>query len=225
MSTESDINKLKTQFNEMFKKFSDQCIPICHEEDIYYFFASSSKQIYGIDLKSILFEPNNSVKYRLIKNYNKQIINDKMIANFNDEFKVNFKDLLELVINNNYLTNNFGKLYFYSKDLKTIFIWNNLDKLWIKENELNKINTLFINFPVCYEDKILDEKKILIKMNFEELGVNLIDLEELKERFRDGCIHYYHQKSDKIYSKIINKNSWFLQPDEQKKIILNNIKK
>lgn len=215
--TDVDLVQLKKQFKDIIYGFLDTCIPL-GIKDNYLYFLSASSQLYGFDIKkNAFFEPNSTKKYDLINECIDIYFTDAIKKSLEEKIAVKFEDLVELLLRFNYREKHIGKKFFFCSSQNTIFVWNMVTSKW-EVGEVEKLKYLFSNNEILQDQtKVYKSTKVT---SFEDLGIDMDDLEEISQRFKDHSIHYYHTRKNKIYSLNYLKNYWYI-PDEdlQKKIM------
>jgi hypothetical protein len=219
----ANLEDIKQAFKDTVYSFLDNCVPLCQGTDKCIYFLSPVGQLYGFDTrKNAFFEPNSNSKYSLINNSIDLYFTDQIKKSLEDKVDVKFDDLLELTLRFNYKEKHIGKKFFYSEKHRVIYVWSMMTSKW-ETGEVDTLKHLFSN-----NDMLLDENKVY-KSNkmttFEDLGVDMDDLEEVSARFRDGSIHYLHTEQNKIYSLNYLKNFWYIPDEAVQKQILGYIAK
>lgn len=199
-------SELKKSFKDNLDKFLDNCIPLSIKENSIYFLSETS-QLYGFDYgKNILFEPSTINKYNLINTAMTSYFNDEVKKTLETKYNLKFDDLIEMNLKTNYREKYIGRKFFFSKNDKKIFIWSMVTTKWEK-SDIDSIRYIFANNEILTDPgmiKLSEKAKSL-----DDLGIDFNDLEEIKRRLRDGCIHYYHRKTNKVYSLNIPINVWY----------------
>jgi len=215
---EVDLVQLKKQFKDTIYGFLDTCIPLGVKEN-YLYFLSPSSQLYGFDMKkNAFFEPNSSNKYVLINECIDIYFTDSIKKSLEEKTGVKFDELIELLLRFNYREKYIGKKFFFCPSQNTIYVWNMVTSKW-EVGEIDKLKYLFSNNDILQDQtKVYKSTKVT---SFEDLGIEMEDLEEISERFKDNSIHYFHLKKHKIYSLNYLKNYWYIPEEEiQKKIMM-----
>ncbi len=125
---------------------------------------------------------------------------------------VKFSDLIIMDLRKNYHEKHVGKKFYYSKSKNSIFVWNITTAKWEIEEDASKLKYLFINNDIIQHE----QNKMFVSskgMSFSELGIDASELEEIDLRFRDGCVHYIHKTTNKIFSCNNFQNYWFIPSD------------
>jgi hypothetical protein len=92
-----------------------------------------------------------------------------------------------------------------------------------ESGEVDKLRYLFSNNDILQDNtKIYKSTRVT---SFEDLDIEMDDLEEVSARFKDGSIHYLHKVQNKIYSLNFLKNYWYIPEEQIQKQILAYIKK
>jgi len=217
-----DLVQLKKTFKETIYGFIDTCIPLRTEDD-YLYFLSSSNQLYGFDTKkNCFFEPSSTNKYSLINECIDLYFNDIIKTSLEQKVNVKFDDLSELILRFNYKEKHIGKKFFYCRSNNAIYVWNMINSKW-ESGEVDKLRYLFSNNDILQDNtKIYKSTRVT---SFEDLDIEMDDLEEVSARFKDGSIHYLHKVQNKIYSLNFLKNYWYIPEEQIQKQILAYIKK
>jgi hypothetical protein len=217
-----DLVQLKKTFKDTIYGFIDTCIPL-RIEDNYLYFMSPSNQLYGFDTKkNSFFEPSSSNKYSLVNDCINMYFTDTIKKSLEEKVHINFNDLNELILRYNYKEKHIGKKFFYSKSNNTIYVWNMINSKW-ESGEIDTLRYLFSNNEILQDNsKIYKSARVT---SFEDLDIDMDDLEEVSARFRDGSIHYLHKTQNKVYSLNIMKNYWYIPDETIQKQIKTYVKK
>jgi len=205
---------LKKVFRDGFEKFIEGCIPLSHKEkDNHIYFMSESNQLYGIDMnRNQLFEPASDNKFVLITQAMETYFNDDVKKSLEDKIKIKFTDLIELTVKKNFREKFMGKKFYFNKNEKKIYLWSLVSNKWEK-SDVDSMRHLFSNNDVL-TDQILVRKSERIK-SLDDLGISFDDLEEISLRYKkDASIHYYHKKSNKVYSLNQASNLWYIPTED-----------
>jgi hypothetical protein len=219
---QENINELKKTFKDTIYGFFDTCIPL-GEKDNSLYFLSLSGQLYGFDKKNkSFFEPNSTNKYILINNCINIYFTKEIKKSLEETVGINFDDLVELILRATYKEKHIGKKFFYSREKNIIFVWNMVTTKW-ETAEIDKLKHFFSNNEILQDDtKVYKSSKVT---SFEDLEIDMDDLEEISARFRDSSIHYYHKDQNKIYSLNYIKNYWYIPEENLQKSILSYVAK
>ena len=211
-NTKEDItvDQLKKLYKENVYGFLDTCIPLSFKDNTLYFL-STSCQLYGFDTKkTTFFEPNSSNKYTIINTCINNFFTDSIKKTLEENYGVKFDDLVELILRFNYREKHVGKKFLFCKTKNTIFIWNMVTTKW-ESGDVDNMKHIFSNNEIFQDQtKIYKSTKVT---SFEDLQIDMDDLDEITSRFRDSSIHYYHKNQNKIYSLNYIKGFWYI-PDE-----------
>lgn len=210
-SQNDELSRLKSQFKDTIYSFIDTCIPL-GTTDNHMHFLSMNGQLYGFDLKkNTFFEPNTSIKYSLINNCINMYFTDKIKHTLEEKVGVKFEDMVELLLRFNYKEKHIGKKFFFCKTHNIIYIWSMMNSEKWETADVDTFKYLFSNNDILQDEtKVYKSTKVT---SFEDLGIDMDDLEEISARFKDGSIHYKHKTTNKIYSLNILKNFWYV-PNE-----------
>lgn len=213
--------QLKKIFKTTMDKFVNSCIPLSSHENFIYFI-SESYQLHGFDQsKNVLFEPSSVNKLNLINDSMKTYFTDEIKKILEDSVKLKFGDLVELNLKINCREKYIGRKFFFHKNGKMIYIWSLVNGKWEK-SDIDTLRHIFSNNEILTDPSII--KKSEKAKSLDELGIEFHDLEEIKLRFRDASIHYYHRKLNRIYSLNIASNIWYVPTDTIQKQLLSRVK-
>lgn len=212
-----DLSELKKIYKDNVYGFLDACMPLSFKDNTLYFL-SANGQLYGFDTKKTsFFEPNSTNKYTLINNCINNYFTDTIKKSLEEKAGVKFDELDELILRFNNREKHIGKKFFFCKSQNTIFIWNMVTSKW-ESADVDKMKHLFSNNEILHDQtKVYKSTKVT---SFEDLQIDMDDLEQITARFRDCSIHYLHKDQNKIYSLNYVKGFWYIPEESIQKQIL-----
>lgn len=226
-----NVEELKKNFNETLMNFIEKCIPLDIGEHEIYFISNQKlgttekSQLYGFDKRrNIIFEPIAANKNKLINKSMELYFTDDVKKNLENKVGINFTDLCELTLKNNYLDKYVAKKFFYHCGRHVIYVWNMIHNEWEVTDEVETFRHLFVNSSDIPNDIISFSSNKSTNYTLDSLGVKFDDLDELSYRAKDGCIHYINKKTQKMYTLNLIKNQWYLTPEIYIKNIKSNMK-
>lgn len=214
---------LKKTFRESLDKFVDSCIPLQMKENCLYFLSDSS-QLYGFDIaKNLLFEPSSVNKFNLINGSLETYFTDEVKRTLEEKAKLKFEDLVELIVKMNYREKHIGRKFYFQRSEKRIYVWSMVSTKWEKLDDVDSLRHIFSNNDILTDQN--NVRKSTKAKSLDDLGIDYNDLEEISLRFKDASIHYYHRKSNRIYSLNIASNLWYVPVDSVQRQLLAHVKK
>lgn len=227
----SDVqpNDLYSQFNKLVTTFVSSSIPLGKDSRGTIYFIVNNVRVYGIDTDNNIFEPSSTTINDYVDEYVQNSLTYKVAYIKSLLPDVDYDSLVNLKIKLSAKNRHLGKLYYYDELHKCIWCFNIFTEKWTKHH-LTEFNNFFTNqYIIEQNEKKENNEKNKDKSNtdeyttFDQLGISINSLKKLDIQFRDSYEHFYYEKGQKIYSKLLGKDLWYIKDNSFQTQLLNRI--